>query len=328
MATLDTQDETLTAARASLTRRDLLAQAALGAGAVVTLAALGPASGVLGVAEAAGKTVNIGAKDFSENQLVAHMYTLLLGQAGIPVKEHFGISGAATINAALIKGDLDLYPEYTGTAVEVILGAKAPHTGAAYYKAAVAGYKKMKLTYLAPAPMNDTQGLAVPQAVSAKYGIKTISDMVKNASKLRFIVNAEFLSPKRADGLVGLKKVYGPFSFKSQVVIAGNGSVRYRALREGKGDVVVAFTTDAAIAGDKLVVLSDDKGYAPPDNLAPVCRDDILAAYPQIKTILNGLAPKITSAAITQLNYQADILQKDISAIAKTFLQQQGSLKK
>jgi osmoprotectant transport system substrate-binding protein len=241
------------------------------------------------------------------------------------VSEHFNLP-TAIAHQALVKGDIDLYPEYTGTGLEVILKGSAPHTAAAYYRAVAAGYEKQfHLTWLAPAPMNDTQGLATTQAISKQYGIKTISQMVKQASKLRFVVNSEFLT--RPDGLPGLKKVYGNFSFKSQVVVAGAGSLRYAALMQGRGDVVVAFTTDGLIAGDHLVVLQDDKGYAPPDNVAPVVRDSALRSYPQIKATLNKLAPKLTSPAITALNYKVDGQHQDLPTVAKTFLRQQGLLK-
>ncbi|GAC1434147.1 MAG: glycine betaine ABC transporter substrate-binding protein [Chloroflexota bacterium] len=306
----------------TISRRDALKAGLAGAGALGLAAVVGTVPGAA-TTEAAGKVVNIGAKDFSEPQIIARMYSLLLNQAGIPTQEHFGLS-TAVAQPALIKGDLDVFPEYTGTGLEVVLKGTAPHTSSAYYKADVAGYKKWHLTWLAAAPMNDTQGLAVTQAVAHKYGLKTISDMVKHASQLRFIVNSEFLN--RPDGLPGLKKAYGTFSFKSNKIVASPG-LRYAALRSGLGDVVVAFTTDGAIAGDKLVVLVDDKGYAPPDNLAPVVRDVTLKAYPRLASILNGLAPKLTSTAVATMNYQVDVQHMDLGAVAKTFLKKQGLLK-
>lgn len=304
----------------TITRREALTRAAAGAGAIAVAATLGQVPG----AYAAGKSLNVGAKDFTEDQLVAHMYTLLLEQAGFSVTEKFNLP-TAIAHQSLLKGDIDLYPEYTGTGLEVILKGTAPHTQPAYYKAAAAGYEKQfKLTWLNPSPMNDTQGIATTQAVAKQYGLKTISDLAKQASKLRFIANVEFLG--RPDGLPGLKKIYGDFNFKALIKVASPG-LRYAALQQGRGDVVVAYTTDGLIAGDRLIVLVDDKGYAPPDQIAPVVRDDTLKANPQIKTILNGLAPKITSSIIAGLNYQVDGQHKDLPTVAKTFLQQQGLLK-
>ncbi|HZS91273.1 MAG TPA: glycine betaine ABC transporter substrate-binding protein [Chloroflexota bacterium] len=327
--TVTEKTERTTVRPAVSTRRELLIRAALGAGGMALAVDL-----PIGVSAAtpavhpSKKTLTIGAKDFSENQIVAYMYLYLLQIANIPVngdiKKNLA-SGIAT--PALVKGDIDIFPEYTGTGLEAILKQKASHNAKAYYDAVSAGYqKKFKLTWLDMYPMNDTQGFATTRAFSEKTGIKTIADMVKHASEVRLIVATEYLG--RADGLPGVKRVYGNFTPKEIVQIAGAGSLRYAALLQGRGDIVEAFTTDAALAGNNLVVLGDPKGYAPPDNLAPVVRDDALAAYPNLKTVLNKLAPKITNAAITKLNYQADIQGKDPKDVARTFLQDQGLIKK
>ena len=303
-------------------------KAILGAGALAAALALGTVPGAVQAASAvrATGTINVGAKDFTEDQLVGHMYTLLLRQAGFSVNEHFNLP-TAIAHSSLLRGDIDMYPEYTGTGLVDILKGSAPNTAAAYYKAAAAGYQsRFHLTWLNPAPMYDTQGLATTQAISKQYGIKTFSDMARQASKLRFIVNSEFLT--RPDGLPGLKKIYGNFAFKSTHIVAGAGSLRYAALTGGQGDVVVAFTTDGPIVADHLVLLQDDKHYAPPDNIAPVVRDNVLAKYPQIKGILNKLAPTLTTTAVQSLNYQVDGQHKDLATVAKTFLQQQNLLKK
>ena len=315
---------------ARLTRRGALSRAALGAGALAAAAALPgglatPALAATARAHSAKKAIAIGGKDFTEDQLVAHMYTLLLQQAGIPTSEHFGLATPALHNA-LLHGDIALYPEYTGTGLVDVLHMKAANDPIVYFDDVAAQYeRRFHLTWLHPAPMNDTQGLATTKEIAQKYHIATISDMVRQASKLRFIANSEFLG--RADGLPGLKKVYGNFSFKSTTVVASAGSVRYTALMHGQGDVVVAFTTDGLIAGDHLVLLKDDKNYAPPDNVAPVMRDDALTTYPQIRTILNALAPAITTSIITALNYQVDGQHQDIDTVAKSFLRKNKLLR-
>ena len=324
MALHDTRGNIINGQNMSVSRREALAKAALGVGTLTAAIAIGIVPEIR-VADAA-TTINVGAKDFTEDQLVAHMYTLLLQQAGFSVNEKFNLP-TAIAHESLLRGDIDLYPEYTGTGLVVILKGSAPNLADAYYKAVSAGYQqRFHLTWLAPAPMNDTQGLATTQAISKEYGFTTISGMVKQASKLRFIANSEFLG--RADGLPGLKRVYGNFSFKSSVIVAGAGSLRYAALRSGRGDVVVAFTTDGPIIGDHLVLLTDDKHYAPPDQIAPVVRDDVLRRSPRIKEVLNKLAPKLTTKAIQNLNYEVDGLHQDLATVAQTFLQQQGLLKR
>jgi len=320
MATDRTENLHLPAPR--LSRREALTRVTLGAGALTAMAAFGPLPGVR--AAAAAQNLNVGAKDFTEDQLIGHMYTLLLQQAGFSVTEHFNLP-TAIAHSSLVRGDIDLYPEYTGTGLQVILKQSADNSAKAYYNAVVKGYEQQfHLTWLAPSPFNDTQGLATTQSVSKQYGIMTFSDMVKQASKLRFIANAEFI--KRPDGLPGLKKVYGDFSFKSIKVVPTPG-LRYQALKNGLGDVVVAFTTDGPIVADHLVLLKDDKHYAPFDQVAPVVRDNVLKAHPQIKGILNKLAPKLTQSAIQELNYLVDGKGQDLAATAKAFLQKQGLLK-
>src|SRR5437763_5997650 len=294
-----------TTGASSLSRHDLLARAAIGVAAVAARAvpSVLPACAASPTIHAARKTLTIGAKGFAENEIVAHMYLVLLQQAGLPV--HGTITQnltSAIATPALVRGDIDIFPEYTGTGLEVILKQKAPHNARAYYRAVAAGYQRQfNLTWLDPMPLNDTHGFATTQAISRTYGLNTITDMVRNASRLRLIVTAEYLT--RPDGLPGVKRVYGDFTPKKLVTLTGVGSLRYAALLLGQGDVVEAFTTDGLIAGDRLLVLGDPKGYAPPDNLAPVVRTDALRAYPQIKDVLNKLAPRITSTLMTALNY-------------------------
>src|SRR5919202_1129117 len=314
---------------ATLSRREMLTRAAAGAATLAAATALPVIPEALASApavHAARKTLTIGAKDFSENQIVAYMYLLLLQKAKIPVNGDVKKNLASLVAIpALRKGDIDIFPEYTGTGLEAVLKVKAPHNAAAYYAAAKEGYqKRFKLTWLPYYPMNDTKGFATTQAFSKKYGIKTIADLVKHASDVRLIVTTEYLS--RADGLPGVKKVYGTFTPKKLVKINGAGSLRYRALLSGSGDVVEAFTTDAAIAGNHLVVLGDPKHYAPPDNLAPVVRDDALRVYPNLAKVLGVLTKRITNAAITKLNYEADIQGKDPKDVAHALLRQQGLL--
>ncbi len=318
-----------------LSRRDALTRAAAGVAAVAGAAVLTPSIQAFASAPAihtAKPTLVIGAKGFSENEIVAYMYMLLLKQAGISVSSTLKDGLASVVATSALQrggqnGGIDIFPEYTGTAVNVILKQiNIPHNPDAYLKAAVAGYQsKYKLTFLNYSPMNDAQGFATTQAISKQYGIKSIADMVKHASQLRLIAAAEYLD--RPDGPKLLAKIYGSFKFKSEVILADVGSARYAALQEGRGDVTEAFTTDGLIAANNLVVLTDPKGYALPDNLGPVVNDAALQAYPAIKTVLNNLAPYITSKAITALNYQADGQGKKPADVARAFLTSHGLLK-
>jgi len=272
-------------------------------------------------------TVTIGSKDFTEEFIVAEMYAQMLENAGFTVTRKLNLGGTPIAQAAIIKGDIDLYPEYTSTGLMTVLKQPAMQDPMQIFSTVKAGYEQQfKLTWLTPSPFNDTQALAMTQATADKFGIKTYSDLASKAPQLVLGGPAEFLS--REDGLPGLQKAYGGFVFKDTKQL-GTGSLRYQALLGGQIDVVVAFGTDGQINGDKLALLKDDKSFYPIYNVAPVVRQDTLAKYPQIATVLNKLAPYLTDAVMSGLNWQVDGPAKmEPAAVAKAFLQQSGLLAK
>jgi osmoprotectant transport system substrate-binding protein len=183
--------------------------------------------------------------------------------------------------------------------------------------------EKYNLVWLEPAPMNNTQALAMTQEDAAKHGIKTISDMVKKANQFTIASTAEF--QEREDGLPGLKKVYGNFEFKKLIPL--DPGLRYQALKNGEADVVEAFGTDGEISALKLVVLEDDKKLFPPYQVAPVVRQEVLDKNPAIRDALNTLSPKLTDATMQRLNYEVSGKQREPAEVAKEFLTQEGLLK-
>ncbi len=277
-------------------------------------------------APANGGTIKVGSKDFTEEFIVAEMYAQLLENAGFKVERKLNLGGTPIAQAAITKGDIDLYPEYTSTGLLTILKQKPIQDPKQIFNAVKSGYEEQfKLTWLDPSPFNDTQALAMTQAGSDKNGIKTFSDLSQKASNLVLGGPAEFLA--REDGLPGLQKAYGGFQFKD-VKQLGTGSLRYQALLDGQIDVVVAFGTDGQIQGNHLVLLKDDKTFYPIYNIAPVVRMDTLQKYPQIADALNKLAPKLTDDVMSGLNWQVDGPdKKEPAAVAKAFLQQNGLLK-
>ncbi len=322
-------DDTPTLSRRRVLTR-ALASAALTAAAALPFTAMPSAHAAASpTAHAAKMTLTVGAKGFPENDIVAYMYILLLQHAGIPVNSSLKDNLASqTATPALQRGDLDIFPEYTGTGLQAILQQSAPHNTLSYYDAVAAGYrKKYNLIWLHPYPMNDTDAFATTQAFAKQNGIYSIPDMVSKASKVKLIVATEYLG--RADGLPGVQKIYGNFQSKlgDLIKLQGVGSVRYAALEQGRGNVVEAFSTDPQISADHLVLLSDPKNYAPPDNLAPVVRNQALQAYPNIRPVLNQIAAKITTSTISQLSAKVAIQHQDAKTVAQNFLKQQGFLK-
>jgi osmoprotectant transport system substrate-binding protein len=272
-------------------------------------------------------TLKVGSKDFTEEFILGEMYVLLLEEAGFKVERKFNLGGTPVAHAALVKGEIDLYPEYTSTGLLTVL-KKAPIADArAVLEEIRKGYKEQfNLEWLEPASFNNTQALATTKAVSEKYGITTYSDLAAKAGALRLGGPAEFA--EREDGIKGLQKAYGGFQFKEFKQL-GTGSLRYEALKNGQVDVVVAFGTDGQISGLGLVLLKDDKNFYPVYQAAPVVRAEAIEKHPKIAEALNKLAPLLTDEVMAGLNWQVDGPdKKEFAAVARAFLQEKGLIKR
>jgi osmoprotectant transport system substrate-binding protein len=284
------------------------ARALLLAGTAATLAACGrPPSA----------SIAVGSKDFTEELILGELYAQLLERAGLPVTRKLDLAGTQVAMAALQRGDIDLYPEYTGTALLTQLHATPSRDARANYETVKTAYaRQYGLAWLEPAPFNDTQALATTQAIAARYDLKTLSDLAKAAPQLRLGAIPEFT--KRADALPGLQKAYGGFRFKS--IRLFDIGLKYEALRSGQVDVVVAFGTDGQIETDRLYVFVDDKHFWPAYQAAPVVRAATLAKYPAIATALDPLAPLLTDDVMRGLNAQVDGAKADPKDVARAFL--------
>jgi len=269
-------------------------------------------------------TIIIGSKDFTEQYIVAEMYALLLEDAGLTVERKFGLAGTPVAQAAITAGEIDLYPEYTGTGLLVVLKLPVNSDRQAVYDAVAKGYKEQfDLVWLDPAPMNNTQALAVTQEVAQQYNLRTMSALPGVASELIMIGPPEF--DQREDGLPGIMKVYGDFQLKAYLPV--EKGLRYKGLIEGDAQIVVAFGTDGEISANNLVVLEDDKGMFPPYQVAPVIRQAALDATPEIEDILNALTAKLNDATVRRLNNEVSGKLREPAEVAKEFLVQEGLLK-
>jgi len=268
-----------------------------------------------------GITLTVGSKDNTENHLIGEMYALILEDAGFKVKRQLSLGGTAPTFEALKKGDLDLYPEYTGTGLTVMLEQKEPEKDPQKALEKVReGFKQWNLEWLDPASENATYGFAMKKETAEKYGIKTFTDLALHSKELVLAYPQEF--DVREDGLPGLQKIFkdkGGFQFKKQFQI--DYSLRYKPLENNEADVTVSVGTDGQIAGMGLVQLQDDVGFFPVYNVAPLIRKEKLDAAPEIKDKLNALAPLLTDSAVQALNWQVDGPdKKEIEEVAKQFL--------
>lgn len=327
----------------SLTRRTVIKGAA-----IAPVAALLSTTGGHAVF-AQDDTVTVGSKDFTEQFILGNMYLEILKDMGISAKDALNLGGTQIAQQALVKGDISLYPEYTGTGLTEVLGltvddakngpaaspAASPVASSAtpaaspvatggdlsqqVYDLVAAQYKeKFGLIWLARSQANNTQALAVKRSFSEEKGITTISQLAEQADGLTISAPADF--PERKDGLLGLKAVYGD-GFDKLDVLPVTPSLKYQALLDDDAQVVLAFGTDGQIAGYDLVVLEDDKGLWPPYNVAPVVREEVLTAHPDIADRFNAVTTSLTNEVLSGLNWQVDgDDKKDPADVAKTYL--------
>jgi osmoprotectant transport system substrate-binding protein len=284
--------------------------------------ALALTAGGLALAACGGaQAVVVGSKNFTESFVIAEIYAQTLEAAGLRVERRFNLGSSEIALEAIRRGDIDLYPEYTGTALLDILHLAPEHDPESAYLLVKRDFsQQFDLVWLARSPMNDSQAIATTAAVAKRERLATLSDLAKAAPRLRLATIQEFLT--RADGLPGLQKVYGGFEFRE--VRTYDIAVKYQALLQNKADVASAFSTDGAIEADNLILLRDDKGLWPAYNVAPVVRRSTLKAKPQIKTALDAVSPSITDAAARHMNAQVEGAKQDPAEVAAAFLAGRG----
>jgi osmoprotectant transport system substrate-binding protein len=266
-----------------------------------------------------GQSVRVGSKNFSEELFLGELYAQLLEKAGLHVERKFDLGSTQIAIAAMQRGEVDLYPEYTGTALLVVLKHQVDYDPKAVYALVRDEFKKRyQITWLDPSPFDDTQALASAQDIAKQYNLRTLSDVSAAAPKLRLAVTAEFLN--RPDGLPGLRKTYGGFNFKQ--IIQVDVGLRYQALLDHRADVTVAFSTDGEIVEYNLVLFEDDKHAFPPYQAAPIVRDEALQRFPTIAPALNAVAPLLSDATIRDVNLAINGPQKrEPEDVARDFLE-------
>ena len=262
------------------------------------------------------RSVIVGSKDFTENEIVAEIYALALEDAGFTVERKMNIAGSV-VHTSITSAEIDIYPEYTGTGLITILGMEALTDQDAVYNSVKEAYnERFNITWLDYAEANDGQGLFISKKASDEYGITNISQLQANADKLRFCSQGEF--DEREDGIPGLTKLYGEFNWKSSKIY--DHGLKWEVVDNDEADVATAYTTEARLTEtDKFVLLEDDKHMWPPYNLAPIVRNEVLEKYPEIADILNKVSAALDTETITKLNAQVDIEGEEYEDVALDF---------
>jgi len=274
-----------------------------------------------------GPTITVGSKNFTEQYILGNMYVQALDANGFNGVAKLDLGSEKIADKALQNGQIDLYPEYTGTSLVSLLPYKGayPDTPEATYQAAKKLYAKRNPadTMLTPAPFNDTYGIFVRKQVAENNDLKTLTDLAEASSDLTFVSFSEFQN--RSDGFPNMKKNYPGIDFK-EIKIVNSLGLRYQGVEQSEGDVGVGFTTEAQLNSPSLVVMKDTKKIFPFYYPAPVVRSDVIKKYPKIEKVLNSVSKELDVETMRELNGKVDLDQEDPEDVAKEFLQKKGLL--
>jgi osmoprotectant transport system substrate-binding protein len=262
--------------------------------------------------------IRIGSKNFSESITVGEIFAAGLEQRGFAIDRHMNLGSSQIAMAAIQRGDIQIYPEYTGTALIDVLHLHPIRDAKELYNVVKREYqKRFGLAVLKPSPGSNSQALAVTEAVAKKYNVRTLSQCAQAAPSLRLAAVPEFVA--RADALPGLQKYYGGFTFKG--VRTFDIGLQYEALARGDADVATAFSTDPQIVAQRLVVLEDDRHFWPPYNIVAIVRPEILNLKKGVVIItLDRVTSMLTDTALRRLNYEVDIKKRDPGDVASEFV--------
>ena len=273
-----------------------------------------------------GPEITVGSKNFTEQYILGELYAQALAANGFSVEKKLDLGSEQIADKALQNGQIDMYPEYTGTSLVAVLGYEGenPPTPEATYQKAKELYAKRDPadTMLTPAQFNNTYGIFVRSQVAEQDDLKTLTDLAEVSPELTFVSFSEFQN--RPDGYPNMQKNYEGLDFGDIKIVNSIGGPIYQGVLEGEGDVGVGFTTDGQLASDELVVMEDPKNIWPFYYPAPVVRSDVLEQNPKMEEVLNSVSGTLDAETMRKLNAQVDIEQEDPEDVAAEYLQEKG----
>jgi osmoprotectant transport system substrate-binding protein len=264
----------------------------------------------------------VGSKNFSEQALLGEILAQHIeARTHRPVTRRFYLAGTYICQQALLAGRIDMYVEYTGTALTAVLRDPLQSDSSAVFARVQSEYKKrFGLEVLPSLGFNNTFAIVVRGEDARRLNLKTISDAVPHARDWRAGFGFEFM--ERPDGYPGLSRIYG-LNFAEPPRILDLGLL-YRALLEKQVDIVAGNSTDGLLAARDLVQLEDDRHYFPPYDAVPVARPDTLARFPEARAALLDLVGKINDEEMRKMNYAVDGEHRDAADVARDFLHSKG----
>jgi osmoprotectant transport system substrate-binding protein len=263
--------------------------------------------------------LTIGSKFFTEQVILAELLAQHIeSHTHIPVDRKTNLGGTLLVHKALLSGDLDLYVEYTGTALTAVLN-ESPGTDnstAIYTRVKQQYSQEFNLDLTEPLGFENTFAMVIRQSDAQSLHLRAMSDLAPIAPKWHAGVGYEFL--ERPDGFRGWSDRYSlHFAAPPNVMDLG---LLYRALVDHQVDIVAGNSTDGLIDSLHLVALEDDRHYFPPYDAVPIVRHDALEKFPQLRAALADLHNKLTASDMRHLNAQVDADQRDVAAVVRAFL--------
>jgi osmoprotectant transport system substrate-binding protein len=264
----------------------------------------------------------VGSKNFSEQALLGEIVAQHLeARTHRSVTRRFYLAGSYICQQSLLAGRIDLYVEYTGTALTAILHDPLESDSAAVLQRVRSEYqRRFGLEVLPSLGFNNTFAIVVRGEDARRLHLKTISDAAPYTRGWRAGFGYEFM--ERPDGFAGLARMYG-LAFRETPRILDLGLL-YRALLEKQVDIVAGNSTDGLLAARDLAMLEDDKHYFPPYEAVPVVRADALGRFPEMRAALLELAGKIDDEEMRKMNYEVDGEHRDVPDVAREFLRVKG----
>jgi osmoprotectant transport system substrate-binding protein len=261
----------------------------------------------------------IGSKFFTEQVVLAELLAQHIeARMGIHVERKTNLGGTLLVHKAMQAGQVDLYVEYTGTALNAVLNEEPTGDSTAVLQRVKQQYaERFHFTVTEPLGFENTFAMVIRGDDAQRLHLARTSDIGSHAPQWRVGVGFEFL--ERSDGFRGWSERYG-LHFAQPPSVMDLGLI-YRALQDHKVDIVAGNSTDGVIDSLHLVILEDDRHYFPPYDAVPIVRQAALEQFPQLRAVLAELGGKVTGADMRHLNYLVDAEQRDAAAVVRDFRQ-------
>ncbi|HEY3839206.1 MAG TPA: glycine betaine ABC transporter substrate-binding protein [Bryobacteraceae bacterium] len=287
-------------------------------GTKILAASLTALAAVLGLGGCqSGPRIVVGSKNFAEQLLLGEIAAQQIERRlHVTVERKLQIGGTLLAHEALVKGDIDLYPEYTGTALTAVLKQITNDDPAMTLAEVRSGYRQWKLRWMDPLGFDNTFAMVIRRSDAERHHIQTLSEAGAYPPGWKLGAGYEFV--QRQDGLPGLKRTYG---LRLNEVRTMDLGLLYSALEQQQVDLAAANSTDGQLSSNQFTALADDKHYFPPYQAAFVVREESLTKYPGLEGALKELSGKLTTESMRQLNYEVQVQHRPGPKIVAEWLE-------